>query len=131
MKIRSNIAAAFAAVVITASAFAAEAASPAGNWKWTQQGGRGGAQDLTAKLEVKDGKLTGTVTNAQGDAPISEATFKDGTVAFSVERTFGENKFVTKYSGKLEGDTIKGTLERPGRGGGAPTSTEWTATRVK
>lgn len=131
MKIHSNIAAAFAAVVITASAFAAAAASPAGNWKWTQQG-RGGPQETTAKFELKEGKLTGTITGAQGDTPISEGTFKDGAVAFSVERTFGENKFVIKYAGKLEGDTIKGTIARPAfQGNEAPPPTEWVATRAK
>jgi hypothetical protein len=40
-------------------------------------------------------------------------------------------KFVSKYTGKVEGDTIKGSIERPGRDGGAATKTDWTATRVK
>lgn len=131
MKFHSKIAAAFSAVVITAAAFAAEAASPAGNWKWTTQG-RNGPQEATAKLEVKDGKLTGTVSGFQGDTPISEATFKDGAIAFSVERTFNDTKFVTKYAGKLEGDTIKGTIQRPGfQGNPPPAPAEWVASRVK
>ena len=65
------------------------------------------------------------------DAPISAGTFKDGAVAFSIEREFGGNKFVIKYQGKLEGDTIKGTSEFPGFNGGEPTKRDWVATRAK
>lgn len=130
MKISSKILGLVAAVVITATAFAAEMASPAGNWKWTSQG-RNGPQEATAKFAVKEGKLTGTVTSPRGDTEISNGSFKDGAVAFVTELTFGENKFAIKYTGKLEGDTIKGTIERPGFNGGEATKTEWAATRVK
>jgi hypothetical protein len=115
-----------AACFMTAAAFAADAS---GNWKWTQQG-RNGPQETTAKLALKDGKLTGTVTSPRGDAEISDGTFKDGAVAFSVVRDFNGTKIVMKYAGKLEGDTIKGSFERPDMNGGAPTKTDWAATRV-
>jgi hypothetical protein len=123
------LAALAAACFMTAVAFAADA-SPAGNWKWTAQG-RNGPQEASAKLELKDGALTGAVTTPRGDVPISQGTFKDGMVSFVTELTFGENKFVVKYAGKLEGDTIKGSIERPGRNGAEPTKTDWNATRVK
>ena len=54
-----------------------------------------------------------------------------GTFAFTTELTFGENKFAIKYSGKLEGDSIKGSIERPGFNGGDATKIDWTATRAK
>ena len=123
------ILAAFAAVVVSVVAYAADA-SPAGNWKWTAQG-RNGPQESTAKFELKEGKLAGSVTGPRGETPISNGTFKDGAIAFVTELTFGENKFVIKYAGKLEGDTIKGSIERPGFNGGEATKTDWTATRVK
>jgi len=119
------------ALVLTATVFAAAAASsPAGSWKWTAQG-RNGPQENTAKFELKGDVLTGTVTNPRAEAAISGGTFKDGAIAFTTELTFGENKIVIKYAGKLEGDSIKGTIERPGRDGGAATKTDWVATRVK
>lgn len=62
------------------------------------------------------------------DTAIDNATFKDGVVAFTATREFNGNKFVSKYEGKLAGDTIKGTSERPGRGGGA-TKRDWLAKR--
>ncbi len=87
--------------------------------------------ESTVKLTLKDGTLTGTISGRMGDTAIGNATFKDDTVAFTVTREFNGNTFVFKYEGKLEGDTITGTIERPGRGGGAPTKSEWKATRVK
>lgn len=124
-----------AACFITVAAFAADA-SPAGTWKWTQQGRQGNASERAMKLELKDGKLTGTLEGWQmgdnkiPDTAISDATFKDGVVAFSVSREFNGNKFTTKYEGKVEGDKLTGTIEAPGRDG-AVQKREWVATRAK
>ena len=128
MKTLRTLAAAFlAASVLTVAAFAADLS---GNWKWTAQG-RNGPMEATAKLTLsKDGTLSGTVSGRMGDAPIGDASFKDGEIAFSVKREFNGTSFVIKYEGKLEGDTITGTIERPNRDGGAPTKVEWKATRV-
>lgn len=125
--LRTLVAASLAAFVLTVTTFAADLS---GTWKWTAQG-RNGPMEATAKLAVsKEGVLSGTVSGRMGDAPIEHASFKDGKVAFSVTREFNGNTVVIKYEGQLEGDTIVGTIERPGRDGGAPTKTEWKATRV-
>lgn len=110
---------------MTVAAFAADAATPAGTWKYTQAG-RGGnpGTERTLTLDYKDGKLTGTlkgVTMGQFEIPdtaISEASFKDGAVAFAVTVDFGGNPRTTKYTAKLEGDTLTGSTESPGRDGG-------------
>ena len=98
--------------------------------------GRGGnSVDITAKLALKDGALTGSVmlpARGGGDPmsiDISDATFADGTVTFSTVQEFNGNKRVTKYTGKLDGDTITGTVLRPGRGGAEPTPADWVAKR--
>lgn len=135
--LRLLLAAPVAALVLSVAAHAAEA-SPTGTWKWSQAG-RGGAAavERTLKLELKDGKLTGTILGWQvgeisvPDTAISAASFKDGALAFNVELNFGGNAFVVKYAGKLEGDTIKGHVERPGFNGGEPTKTDWLAKRAK
>ena len=138
MKLHSKLVASFlAACVLAVAAFAAEA-SPAGVWKWTvqgRQGGQGFEQQLT--LDYKDGKLTGVMKGRQGgqftvpDTAISDASFKNGEVKFSVTREFNSQSFTTKYEGKLAGDSIKGTFERPGFNGGAPTKGDWDAKRQK
>ena len=124
------------ACLLTVSALAADA-TPAGTWKWTVPGRDGGPGfDQTLKLDLKDGQLTGTLVGGQGpggqmpDVAIADASYKDGAVAFSVTREFNGNKRTTKYAGKLDGDTITGSSERPGRDGGVQ-KREWVATRAK
>lgn len=120
-----------AASVAFLAASAALAGDPSGSWKWKVTTPNGDAIDISLKLELKDGKLAGTYSSRFGDAPITEASFKDDAIAFSVEREFDGNKFKIKYQGKLDGDSIKGSLELPGFGGGDPTKMDWNATRTK
>jgi len=53
----------------------AAAADPTGNWKWSITPPNSGQSfESTAKLDFKEGKLTGTVTGRMGETPISDAT---------------------------------------------------------
>lgn len=120
-----------------------------GTWSWTQQR-RGGAEPAadapvrktTLKLKADGEKLTGTLTAPAGGrgggggggaapapAEISDGKIKGDEISFSVKREFNGNAFVTKYTGKVDGDKITGKIELPGRNGGEPTSRDWTATR--
>ena len=137
MKTLFKLGAAIAALCLTAVAFAAEA-SPAGTWKWTVQGRQGGQGfEQTLKLDYKDGKVSGILVGRQGgqfqvpDTAITDATLKDGTLKFTVSREFNGRTFTTKYEGKVEGDAIKGTYERPGGDGGDPVKSDWLAKREK
>ena len=124
-----------ASCLMTAAAFAAD---PSGSWKWSQAGRQGGQpQEITAKLVLKDGKLTGTVLQPGrgGGEPtpleITDASFKGDAIAFSTVREFNGNKITTKYEGKLDGDNIKGTMERGGFNGGEATKSDWAASKAK
>jgi hypothetical protein len=138
MKLHRKLIGSFiAACVLTAAAFAAEA-SPTGLWKWTVQGRQGGQGfEQSLKLELKDGILTGLMLGRQAgnfsvpDSRISDASFKDGKIAFSIKREFNGQSFVIKYEGKLDGDTIQGTFERGALGKAGPTKSEWNAKRQK
>lgn len=73
--------------------------------------------ERTLKLENKDGKVTGTISGFGGknakDTAIEDGKFKDGELTFNTTRTGGKDKdqkFVSKYSAKISGDTIKGTV---------------------
>ncbi len=128
------LAAITAACFVSVAAFAADAS---GTWKWTQPGRQGGPGfEVTLRLEVKAGALSGTMAGMQTpngqipDVAIGDASLKGDVVSFSVTREWNGNKRTTKYEGKLEGDTIKGTVERQGREGNTMKS-EWTATRAK
>jgi hypothetical protein len=138
MKLHRKLIGSFiAACVLTAAAFAAEA-TPTGLWKWTVQGRQGGQGfEQSLKLELKDGILTGLMLGRQAgnfsvpDSRISDASFKDGKIAFSIKREFNGQSFVIKYEGKLDGDTIQGTFERGALGKAGPTKSEWNAKRQK
>lgn len=112
-----------------AAAVSVLAADPTGTWKWTVSGPNGD-METTLKLESKDGKLAGAYSNQFGDAAISNVSFQEDVIAFDVVREFGGGKFVVKYHGRLEGDTIKGTLEAPGPDGGQPMKLDWNAQRT-
>ena len=94
-------------------------------------GGKRGPRETTLTLTLKDGQLTGSQSGRGGDTPIANASFKGDMISFTVEREMQGNKFVVKYEGKLDGDTIKGTIELPGRDGGEPRKVDWNATRAK
>ena len=116
-----------AAAALSAAAFAADAA---GTWKWSFEGPNG-QMETTLKLALKDGKLAGTYSNQFGETAVSNAMLKDGTLTFAVERDLGGNKFTLKFSGKLDGDTIKGEFEAPNFDGGGSRKVEWHAQREK
>ena len=83
-----------------------------GTWTWQYEGRNGEMMDVTLKLKQEGEKLTGTITGFRGqETEISDGTIKNGEIAFKVVRTWNDNEIVTQYSGKLEGDVIKGKSE--------------------
>jgi hypothetical protein len=105
------------------------AADPAGTWKWSTRSPNGEIP-TALKLEWKDGKIAGSYSNQFGDTAISNASLQDGVIRFEVVRDVGGKKYVVKYQGQMEGDTITGTLEAPGHDGGAGVTLEWIAKRA-
>jgi hypothetical protein len=117
------------ACLFLVAATAALAADPTGLWKWSTKSPNGEIE-TSLKLESNDGKLSGAYSNQFGDTTITNPSFKDDVLSFEVVRDFNGAKFVVKYQGKLDGDTIKGTIEAPGRDGGAPMKLDWNAKRA-
>lgn len=107
------------------SAVAAQDAKPEGTWKWSIER-NGNKIETTLKLKLEGDKLTGTISGRDGaESPIEEASFKDGTVSFSITRERNGQKTTLKYSGKVEGDAITGKIE------GGQQARDWKAERVK
>jgi len=105
------------------------AENPTGTWKWTASlGGQEREQTLTLKLDGD--KLTGSMPGRDGQTTaISDGTYKDGNISFSITREFNGQKRTTKYKGAVSGDTITGKSER--ERDGQTTSTDWVAKRQK
>jgi hypothetical protein len=102
---------ALAVGVAGGNASAQEKKDATGTWKYSITF-NDQTRETTIKLKQEGEKLTGTITGRDGtESPIDEGTVKDGVVAFGVTRERDGQKFTVKYNGKLDGDTIKGTLE--------------------
>jgi hypothetical protein len=114
------------ALGLTASA-ADKKADPTGTWKWSFTGQGGQTRETTLKLKLDGDKLTGTISGRGGETAIEEAKVKGEEISFQVTREFNGNKVVTKYNGKITGDTIKGKMES--QRDGQPQSRDWEAKR--
>lgn len=121
--------AALAASVLLSTA--AWAADPSGTWKFSPGGD---APDSTIVLAVTDGRLGGSIItpgrNGKDSAvKLASASIKGDVVNLTVHRTVKKEKIVTKYSGRLEGDTITGKFESTGGSNAMAGSHEWVAHR--
>jgi hypothetical protein len=108
-----------------------QAADPTGTWKWKFSGQNGREIESTLTLKVEGEKLTGTLARgaAGRTTDITNGTFKNDEVAFETSVERNGNTITQKYKGKIEGDTLKGTIEG-GRGGQGRTR-DWEAKREK
>lgn len=108
---------------------AADKADPTGTWKWSVTF-NDQTRDMSLKLKLDGDKLTGTMPGRNNtETAIENATFKDGEISFTVTRERNNQKITTKYTGKLEGDTIKGKTESERNG--QSQSRDWEAKREK
>jgi hypothetical protein len=97
----------------------AYAADPTGTWTWKTKFGKDGKEaEQTLKLKLDGDKLTGSLSGGRGgkggkgggETKIEDGKFKNDEISFTITREFKDQKFVTKYSGKLTDDTIKGEI---------------------
>lgn len=108
---------------------AADKADPTGTWKWSVTF-NDQTRESTLKLKLDGDKLTGSMLGRNNsETAIENATFKDGQVSFTVTRERNNMKMTTKYTGKLEGDVIKGKSEFERNG--QTQSRDWEAKREK
>ena len=118
------------------------AVNPTGTWKVTYiRDGKPQAYQPTLKLKLQGDKLTGTLSHRQNQQDLQTALedvkLEAGEISFVVSRPTSGNgpNFVSKFHGKITGDTMKGTvaggwLGRGPRlhsplGGQAPRRSEW------
>jgi hypothetical protein len=116
-------------VALVGFAQAADKADPTGTWKWSFKL-KDQTRDVTLKLQLDGDKLTGSMPGRNNqETKIEDGTFKDGEVSFTITRERNNQKFTSKYKGKVDGDTIKGTIES--QIDGQTRSRDWEAKREK
>ena len=103
-----------------------------GTWKWTVTFNNN-TREQTMKLKTEDGKPAGVVISGQNntETKIEDASFKDGVLGFTTTRERNGAKMVSKYNGKVDGDTIKGKIETTRDGNPVGEPRDWDAKRVK
>ena len=109
----------FVVAILCALTLAIYAADVSGKWTWEQQG-RNGATTSTLTLKQDGSNLTGSLDGGRGAVDIKDGKVDGNNVTFSITRNMGGSDVTTKYTGTLDGDTLKLEFERPGRNGGEP-----------
>jgi len=101
---------------LAGTARADDKSNPTGTWKWSVTTGDN-TREVTLTLKMDGDKLTGSMPGRNNaETKIDDgATFKDGEIIFTVTRERDGTKTTTKYTGKLNGDTIKGKITREGQ----------------
>ena len=126
--IRRLLAAPIALALVLVATQARAEDNPTGTWKWEMKF-NDQTREVTLKLKLDGGKLTGSVSGRTSDTEIADGQYKDGDISFSVTRERNGQKFTSKYTGKLSGDSIKGKIES--ERDGKPQSRDWDAKRAK
>jgi hypothetical protein len=112
LRMRTFLLATLAMLCIT---FVASAADATGKWAG-ETPGRNGNQPITFNLKASGSTLTGTITTAQGETPISDGKVDGDTITFTqtIQGRDGTPNKLT-YTGKVSADSIELTREG-GRG---------------
>lgn len=84
-----------------------------------------GTMSLTAALKQDGEKLTGTQTSQMGEIAL-EGSVKGSDIAFAIVINMQGQDMTITYTGKIDGDTMSGTIEFSGYG-----SSTWTAQKRK
>jgi hypothetical protein len=130
-------------ILLTVALVALAADAVTGKWGF-EMAGRGGGpgRPVTLDLTAQGATLTGTVTGMGGGrgggggggggtppapSPISNGKVDGANVSFDVSRDTPNGAMVTKFAGVVSGSEMKLKVTAPGRGGGEPTTTEYTA----
>jgi len=126
-KVFSPAAALLLAATVAATALAADVA---GTWTWTTKTKKGKETQSTLTLSVQGEKLTGDLLRGKKSVEISNGAIKGDEISFEVKVDRNGQESIQKFEGKVEGDTITGTVSG-GRPGGGGKSRDWEAKRSK
>jgi hypothetical protein len=84
-----------------------------------------GTSNPTLTLQQAEQKLTGTYAGRMGEIPI-EGSIKGSAITFSAKINAQGQEFVLTFSGTVDQDSMKGTVDFGGMG-----TANWTGARKK
>ena len=86
----------------TAAVFAG--GSPVGSWDCVATTPSGAEMKWTLTLKEQDGKLTGKALSDEGEMPVDDVTYENGTLSFRVSLDTGVYTVTVKFTGdKFDG----------------------------
>jgi hypothetical protein len=110
--------------VALASPLMAQDAKVAGDWTLTMETPQGSSTPGLV-LEQAEQKLTGKFVGRMGETPLT-GTIKGSAIAFTVKINAQGQEFELAFSGTVDQDSMKGSVDFGGMG-----SANWTAARKK
>jgi hypothetical protein len=100
-----------------------------GMWQWKFTMPDGGEVSPRVRFKTKDDHLSGTSRfRAGSETPLTNIVLKGNDVSFDVVRKYEGETVTTHYSGKLNGDSIKGRITS--HAGGEEQTYDWDAKRL-
>jgi len=104
----------FCSLVLLAVSLNAQEVNVTGDWEVTITSPRGDrTQDV--RFEQEGEKLTVTMQGRGGEVT-AEGTVKGNDIEWTITRSTQRGEFTMTYTGKIEGDTMSGEVQRGGRG---------------
>lgn len=125
MKRSHHILPALVLAIAASLALAAQAVNVSGEWEMKMTTPRG-ERISPLKFEQNGEKLIVTTTNRAGEEIKGEGTLKGSDIQWSIVRSTPQGEFTVTYTGKVEGDTMKGQAAMGDMG-----TMDWTAARKK
>lgn len=101
-------------LLVTLLAAVALAADVTGTWKAQVPGREGATMEMTFNFKQAGETLTGSISSARGETPISNGKVSGDDLSFTVVMSFGGNEIKMLYKGKVSGNEIKFTSQREG-----------------
>ncbi|MGE3313187.1 MAG: hypothetical protein AB7O66_24745 [Limisphaerales bacterium] len=103
---------------------------PSGTWSWTRAGRNGNEVTNTLKLKASGQQVTGMISGRNNrETAIEKGSIQGDELRFEVTREVNGTARTTRYAGKIEGNSLKGTVKSTNRNG-EEQSREWTAKRT-
>ncbi|HWH58020.1 MAG TPA: hypothetical protein VN682_10335 [Terriglobales bacterium] len=101
----------FAGITLPVAGQDATTTNVSGNWSVSTQGQRGSG---THKMTIKqDGtKISGSLESDRGDEEL-QGSVEGNDIHFTVRFNTPRGAMTLQYSGKIQGDSMKGTLQSP------------------
>ena len=101
----------FTGFTLAVGAQDAATASVSGNWTVTTQGERGsGTHKMTIKQDGR--RISGSLESDRGDEHL-QGGFEGSDIQFTVSINTPRGAMKLEYSGKVQGDSMKGTIQSP------------------